>query len=150
MQSLYTWMQAAEVDMTIFFRRLMPSGDEGDERRSPAAFAEAFYDQEKAARHEGELREWLDRYAARVQRDALTVEARRTRMNAANPLYVLRNYLAQEAIDRAEQGDASGVTGLLDVMRQPYIEQPGAERFAARRPDWARRKAGCSMLSCSS
>ena len=150
MQSLYTWMQAAEVDMTIFFRRLMPSGDEAGHHRSPAAFAEAFYDQEKAERHEGELREWLDRYSARVQRDALTVEARRTRMNAANPLYVLRNYLAQEAIDRAEQGDASGVTGLLDVMRQPYIEQPGAERFAARRPDWARRKAGCSMLSCSS
>src|SRR4051812_42186664 len=91
MQSLYTWMQAAEVDMTIFFRRLAPPADEGDDRRSPAAFAEAFYDQEKAARHEGELREWLDRYAARVQRDALTVEARRTQMNAANPLYVLRN-----------------------------------------------------------
>jgi len=150
MQSLYTWMQAAEVDMTIFFRRLMPSGDEAGHHRSPAAFAEAFYDQEKAERHEGELREWLDRYSARVQRDALTVEARRTQMNAANPLYVLRNYLAQEAIDRAEQGDASGVTELLDVMRQPYTEQPGAERFAARRPDWARRKAGCSMLSCSS
>ena len=93
---------------------------------------------------------WLGKYRERLQRESLPEQERRKRMNRVNPKYVLRNYLAQMAIDKAEQGDYSLVRELLDLLRHPYDEQPGREDYARKRPDWARNRAGCSMLSCSS
>ena len=71
-------------------------------------------------------------------------------MKRVNPKYVLRNYLAQNAIGDAEAGDASVLERLMRVLRTPYDEQPGEEDLAARRPEWARSAPGCSALSCSS
>jgi uncharacterized protein YdiU (UPF0061 family) len=144
----------AEVDMTIFFRTLGRFDAAAAGAPAPSAasgvFADAFYDEAKRGTFAPQLDAWLVAYAARVGQDGVPADERRASMNAANPKYVLRNYLAQQVIDRAEQGDFAGIAELLDVMRRPYDEQPGRESFTARRPDWARVKAGCSMLSCSS
>lgn len=147
MQSLHALMQQAEIDMTLWFRGL---AEVDLHQPSVLPMQEAFYDPVKQRQATPALEQWLERYAARLSDDPLTAEQRRQRMNQANPRYVLRNYLAQQAIDRAEQGDLQGVAELLQVMRHPYEDQPGREAFAQKRPDWARHKAGCSMLSCSS
>ena len=146
-QQLHGLLRDGEVDMTIFFRAL---AELDLEQPRLTVFRDAFYDAENRARLEPDFQDWLQRYAARALRDGRAPGERRKSMNAANPRFVMRNYLAQQAIDRAEQGDEQGVVDLLEVMRKPYDQQPGREAFAARRPDWARDRAGCSMLSCSS
>ncbi|WP_369981040.1 protein adenylyltransferase SelO [Xanthomonas bundabergensis] len=145
MQDLLQLLQQGEVDMTLWFRGLS-----AEQVPALAGLADAFYDPARLAAQAPAFEAWLARYARRLQADPLPAAARAAKMRAANPRYVLRNYLAQQAIDRAEQGDAEGIADLLEVMRRPYEEQPGREAFAARRPDWARERAGCSMLSCSS
>ncbi|MFN3986319.1 MAG: protein adenylyltransferase SelO [Rhodocyclaceae bacterium] len=145
--NLHQWLTRCEVDMTIFYRTL--AGLNPGQARAEH-FAEAYYDEAKVLQHREEIDAWLTDYARRVARDDETEAVRSARMNAVNPRFVLRNYLAQQAIDAAEQGDPGMISELLEVLRKPYDEQPGRAAFAGRRPEWARNRAGCSMLSCSS
>lgn len=147
MQGLQDLLVEGEVDMTLFFRGLADI-DTGAPDLTP--LDGSFYDPARREAIEPALREWLARYHVRLSQQQMDASERRARMNAANPRYVLRNYLAQEAIDRATTGDIDGVTELLEVMRRPYEDQPDRDAYAQRRPDWARERAGCSMLSCSS
>jgi uncharacterized protein YdiU (UPF0061 family) len=146
-------LQLVETDMTIFYRKLAdlaPNGDQDDDSLL-TPLRDAYYQPEGLTEsHKSQISGWLRSYLQRLDRDGLDTDQRRQRMNAVNPKYVLRNYLAQLAIDQAETGDYSLVNDLLQVMRQPYAEQPENEEFARKRPEWARHRAGCSMLSCSS
>ncbi|MFV9503788.1 MAG: protein adenylyltransferase SelO [Oscillochloridaceae bacterium umkhey_bin13] len=146
-RAFYALLQQAELDMTISFRAL---ADIDPLAPSPKPLAEAWYSDELRATHEPALAAWLQRYAALLRADDTPPAERKARMHAASPRYVPRNYLAQQAIDAAEQGDLGPLRRLMDVVRRPYDEQPEHAELAARRPDWARQRAGCSMLSCSS
>jgi uncharacterized protein YdiU (UPF0061 family) len=137
-------LQAAETDMTLFFRGL--GNLEGREALALALYSPAALDAEQAARWEA----WLARYARRCAAEGESSEVRRERMNAHNPLYVPRNYLAQQTIDAATRGDMGPLQALLRVLERPYTEQMDCEAYAAKRPEWARHKPGCSALSCSS
>src|SRR6185437_10318309 len=141
MQQLHALMTSTEIDMTLWFRAL---AEVDPQAPTLEPMHDAFYDEAKRREAEPALADWLARYAARVADDRWSEPERRACMQAANPRYVLRNYLAQQAIDRATQGDPAGIHELLAVLRDPYDDQPGREAFARKRPDWARHKAGCS------
>lgn len=147
-------LQLVETDMTIFYRLLANVSSEASELSDDellALFADAYYDPtQQTAETRARTALWLRNYIARVRQDGVADEDRRAGMCAINPKYVLRNYLAQLAIDQADAGDFSMIRELLEVLRKPYDEQPGNERFAEKRPEWARHRPGCSMLSCSS
>ena len=134
-QRLLQAMQKGAVDYSLFFRRL---GEQAPEQ-ALAVVREDFVDLSS-------FDAWAADYLARTEREGGSQDERRTRMHAVNPLYVLRNYLAQEAISAAEQGDFSVVRRLHEVLGRPFEEQPDAEVFTRRPPDWGRHLE----ISCSS
>ncbi len=134
---LFQVLNAVETDFTLFFRGLSAVREDA----LVAPLKPAFY-AEPPAGHVARLEAWLRRWLARAPD--------RARMNAVNPKYVPRNYLAQQAIDAMAAGDASVLERLMKVLERPYDEQPAHDDLAARRPEWARHKPGCSALSCSS
>ena len=158
---MFELLQQVETDMTLFFRGLMNVSVDGtfeamDNAGGDAALAgllrRAFYDEEQGlgSAHSARLSAWLRRYVARARLSAEPADLRQQRMRRANPKYVLRNYLAQQAIEGLERDDTTVIERLMDVLRNPYDEQPEHEDLADKRPEWARNKAGCSALSCSS
>ncbi len=134
--ALLDLLAAQHVDYTRFFRAL--SGfDSAPARNAP--LRDQFVDR---AAFDAWAAGYRDRLAAEQSDDA----ARRRAMDRVNPKYVLRNYLAQQAIMRAEGGDYGEVEKLLRLLQTPFDEQPQMERYAAPPPDWGRRLA----VSCSS
>lgn len=151
-QDLVRNLKNTETDMTLFFRHLSELEINADKNADQllAIIEPAFYIEELETDAADNIKTWLLQYVERLRNDGKTDATRRQQMNSVNPLYVLRNYLAQEAIEQAEAGSYTMIHELQEVLKKPYEEQPGKERYAQKRPDWAKHKAGASMLSCSS
>ncbi|PLP91888.1 YdiU family protein [Pseudomonas sp. FFUP_PS_473] len=134
-EGLLQVMQQGAVDYTLFFRKL------GDQPAEAAlrVVRDDFVDLASFDR-------WSEDYLARIAREPGNSEKRRARMHAVNPLYILRNYLAQRAIEAAEAGDYSEVRRLHQVLCTPFDEQPGMEAYAERPPEWGKHLE----ISCSS
>lgn len=136
--NLFQLMSDQGVDYTLFFRTLsaIPC------QRLPAAshqFSTLFTDLTP-------LNIWLDHYAARLTHEHLSDPKRLALMRHSNPKYILRNYLAQQAIDKAEDGDFTMIEQLLVVLSAPFQEHPQFEHFADLPPAWGK----VLEISCSS
>jgi uncharacterized protein YdiU (UPF0061 family) len=140
--AMFKLMHENHVDFTLFFRRLGELrldvlGDEGVEADAP--LRDLFLDRPG-------FDAWAVDYRARLRQEGSQDAARRRAMHSVNPKYVLRNYLAQAAIEKAQNGDFSEVSKLLAILERPFDEQPEHEAYAALPPDWASHLE----VSCSS
>ena len=143
-------LQLTETDMTIFFRNLSDYKI-GKPLEGLKVIKDAFYTQSVVTEAvKGKWNEWFERYNARLLQESLPETVRKEKMNQVNPKYVLRNYMAQLAIDDADKGDYKLIDELFNMLKKPYDEQPENQKWFTKRPEWARNKVGCSMLSCSS
>lgn len=133
----FGFLQQHRPDFTLFFRTL--SGLSGTTNANDSALRDMFVDRSACDA-------WLENWRARLARTPWDDTERQAAMRAANPKYVLRNWLAEVAIRKARNGDFSEVQRLLACLRRPYDEQPEFEDYAALPPDWA---SGLEV-SCSS
>ena len=149
-KDLESILHLTETDMTIFFRNLNQFSSE-KATEGINIISDAFYMLEEVT---GVIRKkwarWFETYAKRLELESMSVKERVVKMNQVNPKYVLRNYMAQLAIEAADKGDYTLINELFNLLKKPYEEQTEYQKWFVKRPDWARHKVGCSMLSCSS
>ena len=128
-------LMEGQVDFTNFFRALCDHQIE----EVQSGLRDRFVDREGFDR-------WLQDYRQRLESDERSDRTRQRQMRAVNPKYILRNYLAQQAIDKAEQGDYGEIERLYQLLQKPYAQQNSLSHYAAEPPEWARGLE----LSCSS
>ena len=130
-------MAGDKADFSISFRRLAQFNT--TEGATNASVRDLFLDREA-------FDEWAVRYASRLRTESSNDAERALRMNRVNPKYVLRNHLAEVAIQQAQAGDFTETQRLLKVLERPFDEQPEHSAYAAFPPDWAQS----IEVSCSS
>jgi protein adenylyltransferase len=140
--SFYAMMQRNRVDYSLFFRQLgkLPARlTEAERPTADAPLRDQFLDREACDA-------WLADWRARLAQEDRPDAERQAAMNAVNPKYVLRNWVAESAIRHARDGDFEELRQILRCLTRPFDEQPEFEAYAAPPPDWA----GGLAVSCSS
>ena len=161
-KNLEILLSEIETDMTIFYRLLASLHLKSEVKKDSTSteftseqlvnhFMPCYYEHEQITEsYSKNLFTWITQYKERFEAETYNDIVRTSNMNKVNPKYVLRNYLSQQAIEKAEKGDFSEIKLLHELLKKPYEEQPEFEIYANKRPEWAKTKVGCSMLSCSS
>ena len=148
--SLEENLRVSEMDMTLFYRELS-SFDSFKWQEFKLILKQCSYmNESELISHFPKWKDWFRVYKKLVLAEDIEKKSRLEKMKLTNPKYVLRNYMAQLAIEKAEIGDYSLIDELYLLLQNPYDEQPNMEKWYAKRPEWAKQKVGCSMLSCSS
>lgn len=144
-------LSESEMDFTLFFRNLNRFESKNRENHLKLIEKDSYLSETEFKKQHENWGKWLDKYAKRLEQETISEEEKTIRMNLTNPKYVLRNWMSQLAIDKANEGDYSLIDELFNLLKKPYSEQPEMEnKYFVKRPDWAKEKVGCSMLSCSS
>lgn len=148
LQELENLLVSIQPDMTTFYQLLitLPS-DLEDPEAVERHFRPALYQDLVPAESKG-LQQFISLYQARLATNTISKARRMEIMQAANPRFVLRNYLLHLAITDLEKGDETMFRKLEAAIKSPYSRE--ADEFFKLRPDWANDQPGCSMLSCSS
>lgn len=147
LRDLFPLLVRAGLDHTLFFRTLARV-DPRDP--SPEPLEIAAYSAREWGVHRDEIGAWLRRWGGAVCAGGEDPGIRVARMNRTNPGFILRNWIAQTAIDEAEAGAPERIRQLLTLAEDPWQEPESYGEFGRRAPDWAFDRPGCSMLSCSS
>lgn len=135
---MFDMLKTQGIDYTLFFRTLS-SIPHCELSTSGHLF-------EDLSQDIGPLKSWLSLYSERLDKEALADSDRLDLMRSTNPKFILRNYLAQQAIEHAEKGDFTMIEQLMAVLQSPFDEHPELSHFAERPPEWGKKLE----ISCSS
>lgn len=143
-------LTSTDTDMTLFYRNLS-AFDMSERGIMLSTIKKSSYCSDEVF-NENKLKwsAWLEKYSIRLNSEGIDSTVRKQKMNQVNPKYVLRNYMAQLAIEAAEKGNYDLIHELYELLKNPYAEQKNSQKWFALRPNWALDKVGCSQLSCSS
>lgn len=141
--SLFHLLAESKADYTLFFRRL---SELNVDEISFESISELFYIEQLPDELIQQWNDWLNSYSNRLHNQGVDDLTRQQKMKQQNPRFILRNYMLEEAIEKAEDGDYSLLTEFSELIKSPYKDNTAADSWVVKKPS----SAGDSSLSCSS